>query len=791
MGKKKRQGEPNSNSDESTESCDENQNMTECPHINKGVELQRVKKALRQNGFQTKCEECLKEPSSNSLESNSIIFDSSLWMCLKCGNQGCGRYQNQHALKHHNNPRCDCHTLCVNTTTWSVWCYTCDLEINVTARKKLLEVVEYLKKQSETTKVTTISPMSNNDNKVVEVMDTKTSLSFSNGGSDLSLLPRTRGLMNLGNTCFFNSVMQCLGQTPYLLNLLQETSQPGQYFKLPGGKLKIDDNTIDLGPLDGHLEEWRPLTRVLAETLEELQSGRPEVYNPRFLFSKLTQRMPQFAGGHQHDAHELLRHLLEAVREEDLRRYQTVILEKMDDFLLENLRLSKKTDPSSVEGEKKQIIRFYGQQASELLLPTEQVFRGVLVSTLQCKECDHMSHRNEFFLDLSLPIAEKQLPPVLRRKAEEIDDNKQSKHQIKKERKLARKNKKQKGSRSSFSTVSNHNVTMTEENKSDDNNSESESDADIEDNADENSFKKMATETQSNEDIPKGTESGYNSDKIDNGSPDSNVRSTSPEMRVDDSGVPSPAVGMLSVSPIPPTSPENSPASSETNIDMGSPLMGHNSPNDEINEDFERPQSRLAFVNNKNTDLKVDLAKLSLLNDGDSNKMDSIFSGPSSGSKMQLDINLEGACGGYEDDEQEKMEEDFDDGWTGTMSARYQCEEGECSVQSCLNQFTARELMTGNNKVSCDLCTKRHGSNEKKPVYTNATKQLLIYNPPAVLILHLKRFQVCRYRSAKIAKYVSFPPTLDLAPFCSKRCQNLPTFETGQTKVNYSLYGVV
>lgn len=60
-----------------------------------------------------------------------------------------------------------------------------------------------------------------------------------------------------------------------------------------------------------------------------LQSGKFPVYSPSELLKKLVQRMPQFGGGDQHDAHELLRHLLEAVREEDLRRYQTVILEKL------------------------------------------------------------------------------------------------------------------------------------------------------------------------------------------------------------------------------------------------------------------------------------------------------------------------------------------------------------------------------------------------------------------------------------------------------------------------------
>ena len=45
--------------------------------------------------------------------------------------------------------------------------------------------------------------------------------------------------------------------------------------------------------------------------------------------------------------------------------------------------------------------------------------------------------------------------------------------------------------------------------------------------------------------------------------------------------------------------------------------------------------------------------------------------------------------------------------WSATVSPRYQCDDGECSIQSCLNQFTAIELMTGNNKVGCENCTQR------------------------------------------------------------------------------------
>jgi hypothetical protein len=45
--------------------------------------------------------------------------------------------------------------------------------------------------------------------------------------------------------------------------------------------------------------------------------------------------------------------------------------------------------------------------------------------------------------------------------------------------------------------------------------------------------------------------------------------------------------------------------------------------------------------------------------------------------------------------------------WSETVLSRYQCDDGECSIQSCLNQFTALELMAGNNKVGCENCTRR------------------------------------------------------------------------------------
>lgn len=149
---------------------------------------------------------------------------------------------------------------------------------------------------------------------------TTPSTSITEPSSPSENLPRVRGLTNLGNTCFFNAVLQCLAQTPYLLEVLNELSEPGEEFILPGGRCKFQNGEEkDLPPIKGCLSSWGSLTQALAEALQELQSGGG-VFTPSKLLNKLTSKCPQFAGGDQHDSHELLRQLLESVRSEDLQR---------------------------------------------------------------------------------------------------------------------------------------------------------------------------------------------------------------------------------------------------------------------------------------------------------------------------------------------------------------------------------------------------------------------------------------------------------------------------------------
>merc|ERR1719491_493925 len=132
-----------------------------------------------------------------------------------------------------------------------------------------------------------------------------------------------------------------------------------------------------------------------------------------------------------------------------------------------------------------------------------------------------------------------------------------------------------------------------------------------------------------------------------------------------------------------------------------------------------------------------------------------------------------------------------------SIAPRYHAKAGECSIYSCLAQFT------GQNKWACDKCTRLHqemtpesdsstsGSAKPKTIYSNASKQLLIFCPPAVLTIHLKRFQQTIFNLRKVNKHVQFPLTLDLAPFCSSTSLSMPTIQAGASEILYTLFGIV
>lgn len=131
-----------------TDPSDENENKIECTHYQDSVDVEKCKRVIQKTGIAKECREC-----ESNLDGMDVDADSSLWLCLKCGYQGCGNSQRQHAMQHFSTPHSDSHALFVNTTTWKVWCYQCETYILSADRqsslKELQEAVWYFKQQSE------------------------------------------------------------------------------------------------------------------------------------------------------------------------------------------------------------------------------------------------------------------------------------------------------------------------------------------------------------------------------------------------------------------------------------------------------------------------------------------------------------------------------------------------------------------------------------------------------------------------------------------------------------------
>ncbi|XP_066110528.1 ubiquitin carboxyl-terminal hydrolase 45 isoform X2 [Saccopteryx bilineata] len=646
-----------------------------CRHVSHAVSVNHVKTAIAENLWSV-CSECLKE---RRFCDGQRGLPSDIWLCLKCGFQGCGKNsENQHSLKHFKSWRTELHCIIISLSTWTIWCYECDEKLPSHCNKKVLaQTVDFLQKHVSKTQTSSFS-------RIIKLCEEKCETGEKKKGRKGSSVTSVKGITNLGNTCFFNAVMQNLAQSYILMEIMNEIKESGI-------KLKIfppSDSQLD--PLMVELSSPGPLTSALILFLHSMKETDKGSLSPKALFNQLCQKAPRFKSFQQQDSQELLHYLLDAVRTEETKRIQASILKAFNN-----------PTTKTADDETRKKVKAYGREGVKMNF-IDQIFIGELTSTVMCEECANISTVKDPFIDISLPIIEERNQLIHgRKRTRKLSSGEQKADVIHQKNRNIKVN----GDSPVFASCVNTESTLTDGSEKEASHSENSVDADSEASESESASKQTVL-LRSNSGCCVHTNGHH-------------PPASEPLAKETDSG-------------------DEGVAAAISELHLSSTVTG-------------------------DRDVDGENQPLNLLN--------FYFS-------------------------EEKHTSHSPQNAFQTLSQSYITTSKECSIQSCLYQFTSVELLMGNNKLLCENCTEKiqkyqreTSSAEKKAegIYTNARKQLLISAVPVILILHLKRFHQTGLSLRKVNRHVDFPLMLDLAPFCSATCKNVSVGK----KVLYDLYGIV
>ncbi|TDH68123.1 hypothetical protein CCR75_004346 [Bremia lactucae] len=188
------------------------------------------------------------------------------------------------------------------------------------------------------------------------------------------------GLTNLGNTCFLNSMLQCLINTaPLRAYFLQKDTKTGHLF------FSTELNRTNPLGMKGMMAV------VFATLVRKMWSQEYTTVTPRKFKAIIGQYAPQFAGYQQHDSQELMNFVLDGLHE-DLNRVHS----KPSTTLVEH---NGRSDADVANDAWHQYLR----RNDSVIVDN---FMGQLRSHVTCSNptCGHESITFDPFMSLSVPI---------------------------------------------------------------------------------------------------------------------------------------------------------------------------------------------------------------------------------------------------------------------------------------------------------------------------------------------------------------------------------------------------
>jgi ubiquitin carboxyl-terminal hydrolase 5/13 len=283
----------------------------------------------------------------------------NLWLCLQCGNLGCGRAQfgglrgNSHGLQH---KEISGHAVAVklgsitSNGTADIYCYACNEErIDDKVGAHLAHWGIMLAERQKTEK--SLMEMQVDENLRWEFSMTD------DEGHELQKLfgEGFTGLKNIGNSCYLASSMQCLFALPQFQKRYYLPKSDLPTVEDPAQDLETQMRKLGDGLLSGRYSHPDPDTTSSENSTVQYQNGLA----PSMLKHLLGRGHPEFSTMKQQDAFEFLQHVFKLIT----RSQHTLPLQ----------------DPT-------------------------QAFRFVMEQRLQCLNCEKVRYRSDEQDNISIPV---------------------------------------------------------------------------------------------------------------------------------------------------------------------------------------------------------------------------------------------------------------------------------------------------------------------------------------------------------------------------------------------------
>ncbi|TKX26981.1 ubiquitin carboxyl-terminal hydrolase-2 [Elsinoe australis] len=320
---------------------------------------------------------CLEQEPSRNIEGNALghcsmcELNENLWLCLTCGNLGCGRAQfggvggNSHGLAHTDSSG---HPVAVKLGSLTadgsadIYCYACNEE------RVDPELVAHLANWGIDLAGRTKTEKSLTEQQIEQNLKWEFSMTDQDGRELKPLFGEgLTGLKNLGNSCYLASVVQSL----FSMKEFQDR------YNRPGEQIKWTDRPAE------------DLEVQLRKMAEGLLSGRYSLPDSDVRASEDNPEKPHQKGL----APAMLKHLVGRGHSE----FSTMRQQDAFEFLLHLLKLVSRSQSSAKS------------TYSDVTDPVD-AFRFVMEQRLQCLSCKKVRYRQDEMENISVAVPIKRLP---------------------------------------------------------------------------------------------------------------------------------------------------------------------------------------------------------------------------------------------------------------------------------------------------------------------------------------------------------------------------------------------